>query len=218
MKKIMIISAVASLAAACYTDQKAPTAAEIFPIASPTPSATPTPVATPSATPTPVATPSATPTTPTYTPTPALPATSSTEVGDMGDDGNRNIVIQNYLVKAIVSPFPVTGWDANRVFAELSSGSVKPYVAGSFLGSPGWTAPPQDPKYYGSLTSGNLIIPIPTDSDIDGGNIAFAASASATGSPWVQVAWSSSQGPRNYLFYYGTDTKFRWSGWKLIRK
>jgi len=139
----------------------------------------------------------------------------TTDVGDMSDDGAKNIVIANYLAKAITTPF-ASGWDANKVFAGLADGSVKPYVAGEFLGGPGWSAAPQEDKYLGKMSAGSLIIPIPSDSDINGGNIAFASKDG--GVTWKQVAWSNSTGPHNYATYYGPGDKFKWSGYKLIKR
>lgn len=201
---IMIIATATSLMAGCYTDQKAPTFAQVFP-------PTPEPAAT--------ATPSAAPVAASNSATPAPVATSLAEVGDMSDDGNKNIVVASYLAKAVTGPF-ASGWDANKVFAGLADGSVKSYVAGSYLGGPGWSAAPQEDKYYAtggkSLVSGNLITPIPTDSDIDGGNIAFASKDG--GATWKQVAWSNSTGPKNYSAYYGPGDKFKWAGWKLTKR
>jgi hypothetical protein len=203
VKKVLLTTVALFATTACYTDQKAPTLATLASF--PTPPA-PTPVATSSPAP--------------ATSSTALPAaTTSVEVGDMSDDGNKNIIIANYLAKAITKPF-ASGWDANKVFAGLADGSVRSYVAGSYLGSPGWSAAPQEDKYYAkdgkSLVGGNLITPIPTDSDIDGGNIAFASKDGGT--TWKQVAWNNSTGPKNYSAYYGPEDKFKWAGWKLTKR
>ncbi len=161
----------------------------------------------------------ATTTTPTPTPAPQQPGTTLTRSA-MIDGGGGNITV-TIAQSSITGPFAggqdqASTWNGLRAPAN-QVGNVRPFVAGDYLGSPGWsTGVTVNPNLLGTFSgdanSGTISVKLPTAADSgQGGNIAFAR---WDGSNWIFVGWLNSSPPisNNFARFNGTNTKFSWSG------
>ncbi len=158
-------------------------------------------------------TPSST-TTPTPTPAPAV-AGQATFASTSGSGGS--ITISGYQKANIAGPYE-TGQDQNTIWAGLQLptnqvGSVRPALAGDYLGSPGWSIGSIINvnllgTYQGDNTSGTLTVKSPVANDNGQGvNIAHFR---WNGSNWVMASWNNSAPPipNNFATFYDPNSKF----------
>jgi len=159
----------------------------------------------------------------TVTPAPGAPAAPLTVAGQPTiSQSGGTITILGFTLNNITSPL-LAGytvqqlWDGLRV-ALNTAGNVRPFIAGGYSGSPGWSiGATVNANLLGTFTgdaaSGTISVKLPTPSDDGGGgNIALAR---FDGSVWTFAGWSTSDPPGadNYgdLFFKGGRTKFYWN-------
>lgn len=163
----------------------------------------------------------------TTTPAPNAPATATTVAGQPTISQNGGwITITGFTKSNITGPF-LPGQDQNTLWAGMQLptnqvGSVRPFQAGGWSGSPGWSPgatvnPNILGTFSGDANSGRVDWKLPTASDDgSGGNGGLAR---WDGSVWTFAGWSTSDPPGadNYgdLFFKGGRTKYSWNNFTV---
>lgn len=138
------------------------------------------------------------------------------------------VTVTGYSKSNLAAPY-AAGQDQNTIWSGLQLptnqvGSVRPALAGDYLGSPGWSIGSTINAnllgtYQGDVNAGTLTVKLPTAADNgQGGNIAMFR---WDGSSWTMSAWNNATPPvsNNFsAFYDQIAGKFFWVNWSVKRR